>query len=205
MESSKTVTSVFIVVALVALVALAVSIQRRAPNNAQPEADQTVLPGLTENLRSISRIIDFPADHIRSVRITRTDGEELAVERLDPASDWQFEAGSPEDIIPYTAILYANSAFLDNLKSPEKFAVNAVEPEMQLGKLIYTSFDGLVLNCTVFRASEGTWLRMTAAYSPKLAERFVSPDSSSLFSEAKINSIAAKLQGRLYKKPDSGK
>ena len=61
------------VVALLAMAALAFW------TNRQDDTTQIVspLPGLAENLVALEKITDFPHTHVRSVRITRTNGDEL--------------------------------------------------------------------------------------------------------------------------------
>ena len=68
METSRKITTIFMVVALLAMAALAFW------TNRQDETTQIVspLPGLAENLVAIQKITDFPHTHLRSVRIIST-------------------------------------------------------------------------------------------------------------------------------------
>jgi hypothetical protein len=202
MESSKTITSIFIAVALVAMAALAISVNQKSA----PETDSVpaLLPGLAENLGSVERFTGFPASHIRSVRLLRTNRDELAMARVTPVNaKFQFEITPPESITPYSAILFANAAFLDGLDPGYGFSVTGFTEEKTIGELTYSSFDGLVLKFVVFRAKDATWLRMIASYSDKLAARYQDTPEASLLSGAEIVEIAHRLNGRVYKRPDS--
>jgi hypothetical protein len=201
MESSKTVTSIFIAVALVALAALAISVNQKSAR--EPKSVPTLLPGLAENLGSVERITGFPANHIRSVRMVKTNGEALTVAREIPDSrDFQFETTPPESITPYSAILFANAAFLGGLSPNNGFSVTGITEETVIAKLTYTSFDGLVLKFVVFTAEDTTGLRMIAAYSDKLATRYPERSDTTLLSGDEIFNIARSLDGRIYKQPD---
>ena len=196
MESSRTVTSIFIVVALVAMAALAVSVNRKSA----PEAEPVLLPGLTENLRSMEEITDFPADHIRSVRIVRTNGEELAVIRERPAvSEFRFATTPPESITPFSAILFANAAFLDGLRSPD---ASGFRDAQVISELTYTSFDELVLKFVFFQTEDATWLKIVATHSPKLEARYAATSDSGLLPTNAIIQIVQRLNGRVYKRLD---
>ena len=201
MESSRNVTSIFMVVALIAMAALAVSVSQRSDPESQP--DSILLPGLAENLLAMERITDFPATHIRSVRIVRTDGEELAVIREQPGSrEFEFETSRPDSLAPYSGILFANASFLDGLRSSNAFGVTGFTDETVIGELTYTSFDGLVLKTVVFRADNATGLRMLATYSQKLKARYDESSSVSLLPTDEIIEIARRLNGRVYKQTD---
>jgi len=201
MDSTKKITSIFMVVALIAMAALAVSVNQKAEDD--PEPEPMLLPGLAENLRSMEKITGFPASHVRSVRIKRTDGEELAVAREQPDSqEFQFEASSPDSIAPFSGILFANASFLENLRSTNAFTVMGFSDELVIGELTYTSFDGLVLKFIVFRAEDATWLRMIASHSQKLADRYDESGTTGLLPPDAIIETARRLNGRVYKKPD---
>lgn len=201
MESSRNVTSIFMVVALIAMAALAVSVSQRSDRESQP--DPILLPGLAENLLAMERITDFPATHIRSVRIVRTDGEELAVIREQPGSrEFEFETSRPDSLAPYSGILFANASFLDGLRSSNAFGVTGFTDETVIGELTYTSFDGLVLKNVVFRGKDATGLRMLATYSQKLKARYDESSSVSLLPTDEIIEIARRLNGRVYKQTD---
>jgi hypothetical protein len=201
MESSKTITSIFIAVALVAMAALAISVNQKSAQ--ETDSVPALLPGLAENISSVERITGFPASHIRSVRLLRTNRDELAVARETPVSaNFQFETTSPESITPYSAMLFANAAFLDGLDPGHGFSVTGFSVEKTIGELTYSSFDGLVLKFVVFRAQDATWLRMIASYSNKLAARYQDTPEASLLSGAEIVEIARGLNGRVYKRPD---
>jgi hypothetical protein len=203
MNTSKTITSVFMVVALVVMAALAISVNQKSETNEDDVAEFKALPGLAENLRSMAKITEFPASHIRSVRITRTNGNEVAVIREQPDSrEFQFETPPAESVTAYSAILYANAAFLDALRSSNAFAVTGFDEERVIGQLTYTTFDGLVLKSVVFRAQDATWLRMIATHSPKLEARYTEATDADLLSADEIIEIARKLDGRVYRKPD---
>jgi hypothetical protein len=203
MDASKTITSIFMVVALVAMALLAISVNQKSSPEKAGATEFVLLPGLAENLRSVERITGFPASHIRSVRLVRTSGEELAVIREQPDGDeFQFETLPPESVTAYSAILFANAAFLDGLRSDNAFAVTGFADENVIGQLTYTSFDGLVLKSIVFRAQDATWLRMIASHAPKLEARYVETTDYDLLSTAEIIEFAHKLNGRVYRKPD---
>jgi hypothetical protein len=202
MENSRTITSIFMAVALVAMAALAISVNQKSV----PEVgfEFSPLPGLAENLHSVEGITQFPAGNIRSVRIVRTNGDEIAVIRDEPATrEFQFETTPPESITPYSAILFANASFLDALKMNNAIAVTGFSDEAVIGELTYSSFDGLVLKFVVFRANDATWLRMIAAHSAKLAARYDRETEASLLPTDEIVEIAHRLNGRIYKKPDN--
>jgi len=201
MESSRNITSIFMVVALVAMAALAVSVSQRS--DPEPGSEYALLPGLAENLLAVEKITDFPATQIRSVRIVRTDGEELAVIRNNPGNrEFEFETPRPDSIAPYSGILFANASFLDGLRSRNAFTVTGLPDETVIGELTYTSFDGLVLKTVVFRAEEATWLRMIATYSRKLAAQHNKSGDTNLLPDEEIIEIARRLNGRVYKQPD---
>jgi len=201
MDSGRRVTNVFIAVAVLAMIALAINVSQRAP--AAGKTDMSVLPGLAENLRSVSKISGYPFENIRVVRITRTNGDEISVARADGRSAFKFRGTPPgeDERIAFSAILYANAAFLDALASADSFVVTAAKPEQQLGELVYTGFDGFVLENTVFRADDATWLKMTASYSEKLAEEARNLTGSRLTRD-EVDKLVKGLQGRIYKKPD---
>lgn len=202
MDRSRTVTTIFMVVALIVMAALAISVNRKSESGAA--AGLQPLPGLTENLRSVERITAFPATRIRSVRIRRTNGDELAVIRERPASpEFQFETPPSGDITPYSRILFANAEFLDSLSSRNAFTVTGIVDERDIGELTYTSFDGLVLKCVVFRSDDTTGLRMIATHSEKLEARYENAESANLIPTQEIVDIANKLNGRVYRLPDS--
>ena len=143
------------------------------------------------------------AAHIRSVRIVRTNGEALTVIRERPAvSEFRFEIIPPENITPFSAILFANAAFLDGLRSSDAFVVISFQDEQVIGELTYTSFDGLVMKFVVFRAEDATWLRMIATHSPKREARYGTTTSSELLSTDAVIEIAHSLNGRVYKRLD---
>lgn len=191
------------VVALVAMAALAVSVSQRSEPEPEPEPEYALLPGLAENLLAAEKITDFPATNIRSVRIVRTNGEELAVIRKNPGSrEFEFETSRPDSIAPYSGILFANASFLDGLQSRDSFTVTGFTDETVIGGLTYTSFDGLVLKNVVFRAEDATWLRMIATYSRKLAAQYDKSGDASLLPTDEVIEIARRLNGRVYKKPD---
>lgn len=202
MESSKTVTSIFIVVALVAMAALAISVDQKSGHEIEPISPP--LPGLIENLHSMENFTGFPASHIRSVRMIRTNGEELAVIREMPdSSKFQFETVPPKIITPYSALLFANASLLDGLHSDKGFVVTGVSDEKIITKLTYSSFDGLILKLVVFTAEDATWLRMVASYSEKLATRYQDITSIALLSDDEIIEITRSLNDRIYKQPDN--
>jgi hypothetical protein len=202
MESSKTVTSIFIVVTLVAMVALAISVNQKSALETEPVP--TLLPGLSENLGSMERITGFPVSHIRSVRLVRTNKEELAVIRDTPDSpEFQFEIAPPESITPYSTMLFANTSFLDGLNRKYGFSVISFSEETIISELTYSSFDGLILKFIFFRAEDATWLRMIALYSDKLAARYRDASDVTLLSGNEILDIARSLNGRVYKLHDS--
>ena len=202
MESSKTVTSIFIAVALVALAALAISVNQKSA--LEPEPVPTLLPGLSENLASMERITGFPVSHIHSVRLVRTNKEELAVTRDAPDSpEFQFEIAPAESISPYSTMLFANTSFLDGLDPNDGFSVIGFSEEKTIAELTYSSFDGLILKFVFFRAEDATWLRMIASYSDKLAARYRDTSAATLLSGNEVLDIAHNLNGRVYKRPDS--
>jgi hypothetical protein len=134
MENTKTITSIFMVVALVAMAALAISVNQKSMPEA--EIESSPLPGLAENLHSVEGITQFPAGNIRSVRIVRTNGDEIAVIRDEPATrEFQFETTPPESITPYSAILFANASFLDALNMSNAIAVTGFSNETVIGEL----------------------------------------------------------------------
>ena len=182
------------VVALIAMAALAISVNQKSVP--EVELESSPLPGLAENLRSVEEITQFPAGNIRSVRIVRTNGDEIAVIRDEPATrDFQFETAPPESISPYSAILFANASFLDALNMSNAIAVTGFSDEAVIGELTYSSFDGLVLKFVVFRANEATWLRMIASYSDKLAARYDKATETSLLPTHEIVEISHRLNG----------
>lgn len=202
MDSSRRVTSIFIAVALLALAALAISVNRQKSSAAGP--DTAVLPGLAENLRSIERITGYPYENFRAVRIMRTNGDEISVVRNNITAGFEFRSApsSDTDKAAYSAILYANAAFLDQLSSEGSVVVTSSKPEQKMGRLVYTSFDGLVLENTVFRADNATWLKMTAGYSDKLAADNLDGNRGKLLSPSEVKDVVTRLQGRIYKMPD---
>ena len=201
MESGRRVTNVFIAIAVLAMIALAINVNRKAP--ATGETDMSVLPGLAENLRSIAKITGYPFENIRVVTITRTNGHEISVARADGRSGFEFRGTPPgeEERIAFSAILYANAAFLDTLASADSFVVTAATPAQQLGKLVYTGFDGLVLENIVFRSDNATLLKMTTGYSEKLAAETRNLPGNRLAPD-EVDKLVKGLQGRIYKKPD---
>lgn len=202
MDSSRRVTSIFIAVALLALAALAISVNRQRSPEAEP--DMSVLPGLAENLRSIEKITGYPHENFRTVTVMRTNGDEVSVARQNIKAGFAFveTPSSDTEKAAYSAILYANAAFLDELSSGDSFAVTGGIPEQQIGRLVYNSFDGLVLENTVFRAGNATWLKMTAAYSEKLAADTAERERRQLMSASEVKELTSRLQGRMYKMPD---
>jgi hypothetical protein len=202
MESSKTVTSIFIVVTLVAMVALAISVNQKSALETEPVP--TLLPGLSENLGSMERITGFPVSHIRSVRLVRTNKEELAVTRDTPDSpEFQFEIAPPESITPYSTMLFANTSFLDGLNRNYGFSVISFSEETIISELTYSSFDGLILKFIFFRAEDATWLRIIASYSDNLAARYLDTSDITLLSGNEVLDIARSLNGRVYNLHDS--
>jgi hypothetical protein len=202
MDSGRRVTNIFIAVALLALAALAINVSRQKSSTNDP--DMSVLPGLAENLQSIGRITGFPYENFRVVKIMRTNGDEISVARKNSKTGFEFRSAplSDTDKAAYSAILYANAVFLDELASEDSVVVTGSNPEQQIGRLVYTSFDGLVLENTVFRADNATWLRMTAGYSDKLAAENPEGERGKLMSANEVKDVVTRLQGRLYKMPD---
>ncbi len=202
MDSSRRVTSIFIAVALLALAALAINVNRQASSAAEP--DMSVLAGLAENLRSIENITGYPYENFRVVKVMRTNGDEISVARQNIKAGFEFREAPPSDTdkAAYSAILYANAAFLDQLSSGDAFVVTGGAAEQPIGRLVYTSFDGLVLENTVFRAGNATWLKMTAGYSAKLAADNPKTGGRKWMSASEVKDIVTRLQGRLYKLPD---
>jgi hypothetical protein len=209
MASSKRITSIMIAVALVTLAALAISTGwdsnrdsgRNPDENKQP--DYSLLPGLAENLASLERITGHPLANFRSVIITRANSEKVTVIRESPgAAEFSFLNTPPADLTPFSAILFANASLLNQLDSADDFVVTGVIEDRVLGKLKYTSFDGLVLECIVFSGADAIWLRMIAAHAPKLANRFASLPATGLLPADEIKQTARRLNGRVYKAPD---
>jgi len=200
-SNSKKVTSIFIVVALAALAALALYVERKQPPPRQQEiTSYDLLPGLAEGLQSFARISGLSTDKVRSVRLVRGNGDELAVNRGAPGNqEFYFEAGPPDDIGPFIAMLYGYTAFLNALDIDESYAVTGTPLEYdQLGGLIFTSFDGLVVNFMFQRADGQIWMRVVAARSAKLAERYADTANTSLLTAEQIDDLAKTLNGRLY-------
>lgn len=202
MDSSRRVTSIFIAVALLALAALAISVNRQKSSAASP--DTSVLPGLAENLRSIGHITGYPYENFRAVKVMRTNGDEISIVRKNITAGFEFRSAPPSDTdkAAYSAILYANAAFLDQLSSEDPVIVASSKPTQQIGRLVYTSFDGLVLENTVLRADNATWLKMTAGYSDKLAADNLDGERGKLLSASEVKDVVTRLQGRIYKMPD---
>jgi len=204
MESSKKITSIMMVVAVVTLAALAFSVYRdSALRNTPAEVIQmqSPLPGLAENLLSLERVINYPATSIRSIIVERTNGEQTTLIRDAPDNfEFKFLDTAPENMTPFSAILFTNAVLLDSLESGDAFTVSGTAEEKRLGSLTYTSFDGLVLESLVFRSNNATWLRMVAAHSPKLAARFTDTVPAGSQSAAEV---ARRLNGRVYRQPDS--
>jgi hypothetical protein len=203
MDSSRRVTSIFIAVALLALAALAINVNHQKSSAADP--DMSVLPGLAENLRSIAHITGYPYENFRVVKVMRSNGDEISVVRKNIEAGFEFRSAPPPsdtDKAAYSAILYANAAFLDELSSEDSVVVTGSEPEQQIGRLVYTSFDGLVLENTVFRAGNASWLKMTAGYSDKLAATNLEGERGKLMSANEVKDVVTRLQGRIYKMPD---
>jgi len=200
MDSSKRVTSIFIAVALLALAALAISVSLDRLDPPAPEI--SVLPGLAENLRSIEKLTGYPAANVRVVRVIRTNGGEVALTRESMTSAFKFRSANiaEHEKAATSAILYANASFINSLYDKKiAFAVTGVPPEQVLGRLIYTGFDGLVFENTVFRDQDSTWLKVTAGTSAKLAKEEA---GSGLLSEQEIKNLATSLQGRIYRITD---
>lgn len=204
MESSKKITTIMIVVAIVTLAALALSTGRQSEQAEQPVDSQTeLLPGLYKNLQSLERIAGFPRRNIRSVILTRSNGEQLTLIREQPDTEnYSYLDSPPRDITPFSAILFANASFLDALASADTFVVTGAEEDLRLGSLKYTSFDGLVLELIVFRSGNSTKLRMIATYSEKLAERYDDAQSERFLPAREIKETARRLNGRVYTAKD---
>jgi hypothetical protein len=203
-ESGKRVTSIFIAVALLALAALAISVNREQPATDDP--DMSVLPGLSENLRSIEKLTGYPLVNIRSVRITRTNGDEVSLARADLKAGFQFTGNPPTatDKTAYSAILYANAAFLDSVGPSTDFSVvTDVTPEQQLGRLLYDGFDGVTLENSVFRARNATWLRIGASYDGKLRSDDARRRGKKLLSPEQAKELVLSVNSRLYQQADA--
>lgn len=204
MESGKRVTSIFIAVALLALAALAISVNRERPAADGP--DTSALPGLGENLRSVDKLTGYPSMNIRSVRIMRTNGDEVSLERADIKAGFQFTGDPPSatDQIAYSAILFANAAFLDSVGTSTDFSVvTDVTPEQQLGRLLYSGFDGVTLENSVFRARNATWLRMGASYDSSLRSDSTGRGARKLLSPEQAKELVLRVNGRLYQQADA--
>jgi hypothetical protein len=205
-STSKKVTSVFIVVALAALAALALYVENQ-PEQSPQGTRAELLPGLWQNLQSFERFTGFPAERIRSVRIVLTENDEVAVNRGAPGNaEFYYEAEAPNNINPYSAVLFANAVFLDQLDFEGSFIVTGGPDKnaMTLGRLVYTSFDGLVVEFNYLRADNSNWLRLVSARSKKLAERFASAGNTQLLQKEDVEDVAKRLNGRLYKSPYAG-
>jgi hypothetical protein len=201
MDSSKRITSIMIAVAVITLAALAISTGWESRQSVPP--DNSVLPGLEENLVSLERITEHPLNNVRSVIISRSNGQEITVIRDAPGeSGFGLLDTAPADLTPFSAILFANASLLNQLDSADTFIVTGVAPERVMGKLKYTTFDGLVLECIVFSAADDVWLRMVAAHSPKLADRFADSAETGLLSADEIQQTARRLNGRVYRAHD---
>lgn len=205
-SNSKKVTSVFIGVSLAALAALALYVENKPEQSPQaPSAEQ--LPGLWQNLQSFEKFTGFPADKIRSVRVILSGENQVAVNRGAPGNpEFYFEVATPENINPYSAVLFANAVFLDQLDFEESFIVTGGpgESALTLGRLVYTSFDGLVVEFNYLRADNSNWLRLVAARSEKLAERFARTGNTQLLPQEDVEDFAKRLNGRLYRSPYAG-
>jgi hypothetical protein len=205
-SNSKKVTSVFIGVALAALAALALYVENQPEQSPQTPLEEQ-LPGLWQNLQSFEKFTGFPAEKIRSVRIILTEEDQVAVNRGAPGNaEFYFETEAPDNINPYSAVLFANAVFLDELDFEESFIVTGGPDKnaMILGRLVYTSFDGLVVEFNYLRADNRNWLRLVSARSQKLAERFAGTGNTQLLPKQDIEDVAKRLNGRLYKSPYAG-
>jgi hypothetical protein len=202
-ESSKKITSVMMVVAIVTLAVLAFNTGRESSEVATRQTQFDLLPGLQKNLQSVERISGFPYRNIRSVILTRSNGEQLTIIRDKPGTrDFSYLDGPPPDLAPFSAILFANASFLDALASADTFVVSGVEEDLRLGSLKYTSFDGLVLELIVFRSGNSTKLRMIATYSEKLAALYEGSDAKGMLTATDVQSTARRLNGRVYTSAD---
>jgi hypothetical protein len=203
MENSKTVTTIFMVVTVLALVALAFSVDR---NNSSRDADlpaRDVLPGLAENLLSLQRITDLPSNHIHVVHIQRATGEQLIVAKSSLTdANFALPEDAPDDLTPFSDILYGNSVLLDSQSSAEDFIVTGYRLDELIGRLLYSSFDGLVIEQTVYLSGEDVWMKISATYNALLAEQFrAGPNEQKLLATARVIDIANRLNGRVYKAP----
>lgn len=187
-----------IAVAIVTLIALAVSTNQRPADT----ESQEIIAGLNANLQALTRITGFPRANVRSVIIVRGNREELTLIRETPAeTDFKFLNNAPADLTPFSAILFANASFLNALASADDFAVTGVAADRRIGAIRYTSFDGLVLELIVSRTQDATWLRMVASHSVKLANRYRGAGSNLLQNDQVIE-FARRLNGRVYMTPD---
>ena len=202
MDSSRRVTSLFIAVALLALAGLAMNVSRQKPVVAEP--DMSVLPGLAENLRSIEDITGYPHENFRGVKIMRAHGDEISVVRQNMEAGFEYRGAQPADAdkAACSTILYTYSVFLDELSSGDSLVITGGKPEEQIARLVYTGFDGLILENTVFRVGDATWLKMTADYSEKLAAESPEKGRDNLLSASEVKDIITRLQGGIYKMPD---
>jgi hypothetical protein len=203
-ESGKRVTSIFIAVALLALAALAISVNRERP--AADDPDTSVLPGLRENLKSIEKLTGYPWVNIRSIRIVRTNGDEVSLARADLNAGFQITGDPPSatDKTAYSAILYANAAFLDSVGPSTDFSVvTDVTPEQQLGRLLYDGFDGVTLENSVFRARNATWLRIGAGYDGNLRSDSSGRKARQLLSPEQAKELVLRVNSRLYQQADA--
>ena len=134
------------------------------------------MPGLGDNLSSVERITGHPRENFRSVILTRANDQELTMLRdsMD-TPEYHYRDEGPSDPAAFSAILFANASFLNALDSAAAVAVTDHDEERVIGRLKYTSFDGLVLEFIVYTAADDTWLRMIAGKSFNPPRRFTFP------------------------------
>lgn len=188
METSKTITTVFMVAALLVMAALALSVNR------QPAATQKQPVELAENIAHLERLLGIAGDHIHSVELAGCAPAPLRQIRSAPGTPLTGDNDAPGTLPQGCAdLLVQSNVLLGETRSPGEF-INAGPEISPAASISYVRFDGLVLK--IAPTAQGR-LRLRADYDAETASKFRDLQTGSE-PAAPVATIAAQLNSGKY-------